>query len=46
MNVARVHQRGGMLDAMLYNVTLAILIAGFVEYLRVVYTLVYGAAKE
>ena len=37
----RVHQRGGMIDGMLYNLTLFIIFIGFIEYLRMLYALVY-----
>ena len=37
----RVHQRGGMVDSLLYNVTLLVILIGAVEYLRVLYSLVF-----
>ena len=37
----RVHQRGGMIDGMLYNLTLLVVFIGFIEYLRMLYALVY-----
>jgi len=40
-NGLRVHQRGGMIDGMLYNLTLFVVFIGFIEYLRMLYALVY-----
>ena len=36
----RVHQRGRF-DAMLYNLTLGVVLMGFLEYLRMLYALVF-----
>jgi len=43
-NGLRVHQRGGMTDAILYNLTLLLILAGFCEYLHVLYRLVFPGA--
>eukprot|EP00090_Calanus_glacialis_P026747 TRINITY_DN4204_c0_g1_i1.p1 TRINITY_DN4204_c0_g1~~TRINITY_DN4204_c0_g1_i1.p1 ORF type:complete len:104 (-),score=17.43 TRINITY_DN4204_c0_g1_i1:106-417(-) len=38
-NGLRVHQRGGTMDSVLYNVTFLIILVGAAEWLRVAYTL-------
>merc|ERR1712019_251473 len=40
-NGLRVHQRGGMVDSLLYNFTLLVILIGALEYLRVLYSLVF-----
>merc|ERR1711874_456665 len=40
-NGLRVHQRGGMVDSLMYNVTLLLIFIGALEYLRVLYGLVF-----
>merc|ERR1712154_261539 len=40
-NGLRVHQRGGMVDSLLYNLTLIIILIGALEYCRVVYSLAF-----
>ena len=40
----RVHERGGMTDKVLYNLTVFILLIGAVEYFRVVYQLAFPSS--
>merc|ERR1712203_501075 len=44
-NGLRVHERGGMVDSLLYNVTLLIILIGAVEYFRVLYYLVFPKSE-